>query len=458
MALAALARTAHAGGFDLEAVGARAVGRAGAAVVSADDGAALWYNPAGLARRGGWRAQLGLGLAAGGGDYLSNAFADMAPTIEDRGAVAATPTSGLQGSFGERWVVGVAYLEPSDHAYDSATPFGDVVDTCGLEAENQQRQQYPHRYAGTQLRYTRRGAGLGAAVRALPWLAVGAAVLAFDVTLVEDRTISGLPGVGDEVKGLCTAYDMALTARGSDRLVPGVTLGMLVAPPDAPLELALSLAWSDDARLSGAPSLDSSRGYPAGRLATAAVDADAQAEATLALPLVARAGARFLGARFAVELTGELLHGAALEDWSVRGVTLTATDTGAAAPLTTIPAAAVLRNTWALRGAVDVDVTEGLTLTGGYAFRRGGVTRSSLTPALADLDTHTVAVGAEIRAGGATITVGFSHAFGVAVDLATTASRAVVLHPLAPGGDVPAAGGRYDTSDTLLGIAVELER
>lgn len=58
------ASVAHAGGFDIPDNGAQSLGRGAAFVAKADDGTAIYYNPAGLARQRGTR------LYAGGNLYL----------------------------------------------------------------------------------------------------------------------------------------------------------------------------------------------------------------------------------------------------------------------------------------------------------------------------------------------------------------------------------------------------
>ena len=61
--------SAWAGGFELGDQGARATGRGGAFVVKADDGSAIYYNPAGLAKIDGTHLYLSYRMAYGDVEY-----------------------------------------------------------------------------------------------------------------------------------------------------------------------------------------------------------------------------------------------------------------------------------------------------------------------------------------------------------------------------------------------------
>ena len=79
------ARDARAGGFDIPDNGAQALGRGAAFVAKADDGTAIYYNPAGLARQRGTR------LYAGGNLYLHSFEFQRSGSYPDDPNNAATP-------------------------------------------------------------------------------------------------------------------------------------------------------------------------------------------------------------------------------------------------------------------------------------------------------------------------------------------------------------------------------
>jgi hypothetical protein len=450
--LAPVAARAQALDLPGGAGGVGPVGRAGVGVVAADDGSALWLNPAGLARRGGWRAQLGLTWHGRGGRFDTAEEFGAAPAQPRlQGASTRVPTLALEGGLGERIVIGVAWLEPTDARFAWPTP-----DPLRFDRMNDDKARYPGRYGGTALRLERRGAGAGVSVRALPWLAVGVSAWALRVDLAEARTVWGGQGVAGAVPNLGPAYDMPLALDAHDDLVPGAALGVIVAPLDAPIELGLSLSWSDDAALAGAPSLGPSRdvvGSSSDRLVRAEVAGDATARVTLPGALVVRAGVRFMAERFTVELDGELgFADDAAPAWRIEGVRVVAYD-GPSAELDAAPLGARLTPPLALRAATDVDVVPGfLVLSLGWAWTRAAVSSAALSPALPSLDAHVVALGAQAQSGGATLTLGLAHAFGLAAD---AEGGSTVLAPLA-AGDAPAAAGRYDTSATTVALGVEI--
>jgi long-subunit fatty acid transport protein len=449
----ALPGAARAQTLELPGAGGAAwVGRAGAGAVAADDAAALALNPAGLARRGGLRAQLGLAWQAWDARFVTaEDFGTGATAGDAQGEPTLAPSIGVQLGLGDRWVVGASYLEPVGASIGWPSP-----DPTRFDAMRDDKARYPWRYAGAATRLERRGVGAGMSLRALSWLAVGASAWLWRVDAAQDRAVWGGLGVASSLPNLTPAFDMTLSLRGS-AWTPGAAVGVLAAPEDAPLELALSVAWTGDATLGGAPSLTDSRGADTQTMRFDTAQVASTAHATLDLPggLTLRAGARFLAPRVAVELDGELGTGAAVDPvWRVFGVGLTSS-AGPSGTITTAPMGTSLGDARALRAAVDVDVVPGfLTLTAGWAWTRGAVRRGALTPALPSLEAHTLAFGAQTQAGGATVTIGVAHAFGMAD---SGVGRATVLAPLATGS-APAAAGAYDASTTTVAVGVEWQR
>ena len=79
------AEQARAGGFEMPDNGAQAVGRGGTFVAKADDGTAIYFNPAGLARQRGTR------LYAGGNFFFHSFSFQRAGSFPDDPNDARTP-------------------------------------------------------------------------------------------------------------------------------------------------------------------------------------------------------------------------------------------------------------------------------------------------------------------------------------------------------------------------------
>ena len=87
---------------------------------------------------------------------------------------------------------------------------------------------YPHRYAGTEARWSRRALAVAASWRAADWLAIGASATLAQVDLRETRRLwagfNGRDRLGDP------ARDVTVALSGGDGLVPGGAIGALIAP------------------------------------------------------------------------------------------------------------------------------------------------------------------------------------------------------------------------------------
>ena len=452
------ATVASAQTLDLAGAGVPStVGRAGSGVVAADDAAALWLNPAGLARRSGWRAQLGFTWVARSATFRSAESWSPVASAEARQLAGPriVPALGLEGPLGPRVVVGVAWLQPTELtlAWPTPDPFTLLGDDDDEQAE---RARFPARYAAGDLELRRRGGALGASVRALPWLALGASAWLVRVDATQSRALWGGQGPISALPNLTTAFDLRFEASGRAWSHGGV-LGALVAPLDTPVELALSFAFGSQATLSGKPTLTDSRGRSEGgaRYVTASVDDYARATLALPAPVVARGGVRFFGERLSLETGGAIARGgAATPVWRVEGVGMAFAGAGSA-PIAAVPLGVSLRDGWSLGAALDADVVPGfLTVAAGWSYARGAVARATLSPALPALATHTLALGATLRSEGYSVLVGLSYSPARAVELAP--GGATVIAPLAEGAP-PAARGTLDASTTLVGIAVEAE-
>jgi hypothetical protein len=439
LALIAAPRSALAGGLDWDVAGARAVGRAGAATVSEDGGAALLINPGGLVRRRSWRVQLGMRASDRDLTYIASDAPD-SPAIGDRASPQSARQIAILGPLGPL-VIGVAYLElgAMERSLPSPQDSQPAADVARL---------FPHRYGGTALGYQRRGLLFGASLRARPWLGVGMSLSISQVELEEQRRVwagfSGRDTLGDPQR------DLALTVSARDDFVPGINLGLLVAPPELPLEMSLSLSFTMDADLRGRAELARTRQdmFPAPEVL------EPRSHATKVNPLVARAGVRYLGERVFVEAGGEV---AVYRDvpliWAVEGVRVR-DQTQALGALTQVPSMVTERDHVTLRASADVEVASSfLWLCAGYAYRTGASPERSLTPAFADLDGHTLAIGAEGQWKGMTLTIGYARTLSPAADMPD--SDVVLVNPFV-GGSAPIGQGTYDTAYDLFAASLEL--
>ncbi|MEM9493450.1 MAG: hypothetical protein AAGC55_30155, partial [Myxococcota bacterium] len=364
-----------------------------------------------------------------------------APLIEDRGAPQAAPQLAVLLGLGERIAIGVAVLTTGGATRDLPRPLpgqtGDID------------QPFPHRYSGVQLRYRRRTLLAGAALRASSWLGVGVSLALSQVRMDETRHIwAGTPGL-DEMGGELSE-DLVLSVSGDDDIVPGVSLGVLIAPPEAPVEMAMAASYTMNAELEGTADLQTltSNPFPLPELSQPG------ARTELAVPLVIRAGLRYLGERFLLEAGAELaVHLADAPVWQLSGVSVRNANqmTGAISELSALVQP---RDHGALRLAADVEIAPGfLWLSAGYAYRSAASDPDRPSPVSSDRGGHTLAIGAEGYWNGMTLTIGYSRT--LTPTQTTSASEVVMIAPFDPA--ITTVGeGRYGGSRDTFGAAVEI--
>ncbi len=430
---------------ELGLVSPRAVGRAGAALVSDDGPAALFACPAAIARRGERRAQLG-GLFIDDDVWLSTAAH---PRISDRGPSELVPLAGAVGHLGPV-VVGVAIATTAslDRRLPAPEP-GLPADTVSAD--------FPHRHAALEARWTRRTAAAGLALRATEWLALGATATVARVDAVERRRVWAGFGGRDLPSGN-PVRDVDVTVTGADRLIPGAALGALVAPPEVPLELAVGASWAGDVHLDGDATVAWGRTPPPAGSATTAptvVAADATARARVASPLALQAGVRWVGERHAIEAGAAAWTylAADVPAWHIDGARVV-DDTGASAPLDRLPSRIGRRSHGALRVSGDLEILPGfLWLSAGYGWRGAAQATRATTLGGVDRGGHILAAGAELTAGAATVTVGWSRQ--LARETVVGAPGLPADNPFAAGA--PAANlGRHGHSRDVVAVGLEL--
>lgn len=438
LVLAAVPARARADGVAIVGGSPRAIGRAGASVVGDDGGGALLVNPAAIARRDSTRVQVGVALV----DDATSWDPDHpgGPIARDQAGSRLQPiaavVTGVRG-----WVIGVGVMTAGITERALRDP-SDVPVAANLGA------QFEYRYAGIAGELRRDTVALGAARRIGDAAAVGLAVGLSRVTMGETRRVwagfAGITEIGDPSR------DVELALAGTDERVPSVTAGVLIAPTESPMELAASVAWTQRTELDGTASAAGVMGGPVVRLSSP--------RSTLAFrqPLAVRAGVRYLGDRFVAEVGGDLWispRSTRATAWQVEGVQVVDPSTVSVAPAT-VPSRLSLRTHGAVRGAVDVELIAGfLWATAGYAYTVGSTTQARLSPTLAALGGHTLALGVEGTAGGFTYTIGWSRTLSTA----RRGGEAFALDNPFGAGDGAVPGGTYDGSADQLGVLLDVE-
>ncbi|WP_428262822.1 hypothetical protein [Haliangium sp.] len=421
--------------------GPRAVGRAGATLVSDDGAPALLNNPGGLVRRSALRLQVG--LVVDDRDLRFRALGD-APEVEDSSAPGTRPALAVIGTLGPV-VAGLAYLEPEEHsrALPAAVP-GRVFDAT-------EAGRLPHRYGGIAVAQRDQRLAAGAAVRAGDWLGAGVSVDLGRTRLRERRHV----WAGDDGAQLPgdPSRDLDVQVRGAGLSV-GAGAGVLIAPPTAPVELAASARYTYRGRLRG-PAGAARVGNTTDQPVDPEVALD-QPEAEVTLPdvLALRAGARYLGQRVLVEAAAALvLTPRAGTAWRLSGIGVDDSALGAAA-LTELPRLYDPGRYGAVQVAADVEVVAGFAwLTAGYGYRSSASRPGRLSPGYAEPGRHTAALGVEVYRAGITLTLGYSRSVAPAHTVTSTALRAANPYR---AGTVPVGLGRYRLARDSVGVAVEV--
>ncbi len=419
---------------EVELVSPRAIGHAGASLVSDDGAAAALACPAAMARRDGWRAQLA-GIAIDDGVWLDS---DGHPRVRDLGPAELAPLVGVQGAWGPL-IVGATLATTGSIDRRLARPASGLPDT-NVTAD------FPHRYAGLTAQWTRTTVAAAAALRANDWLAIGASLTAARVTSREERHLwagfAGRDGAGAPDR------DVRVTIDADDGFVPGAALGALIAPVDVPIELALGVAWADDARASGPARLATTHAEPR------VMAAGAVAHGRFGSALTLAAGVRWLGERWALELGATAwAYPTGQAGWTIDGAHLL-DESGAAAELAALPTRFARRSRGAAHAAVDVALVPGfLWVSAGWSVRGAGATPPQTTTIGVDSGGHTLGLGLEVSAGAATIQL------GVARQLARTVTALApglpYDNPFRGGTEAANLGAHTERRDTV-GVGVEL--
>jgi hypothetical protein len=442
----ALASSARADGTVVGGRYARTIGRAGVVTASDDGAGALLANPAGMARREGARIQLGLSFVD---DELYWIDAASAPAIRDQSSSRLLPLVAIEGALGD-FIVGAGVM--------TAARSERILLTPRLERPEDFGSFFQHRYAGLQGAFRRDTLVVGASRRLGDTVAMG---LSFGVSRAEVLERRRL-WAGDNVReDLSLAfpnaqYDCDLSFDAADNFVPSAVAGVLVAPADSRIELALSLGWSAPVRARGDVG-----GFGTAGTTAVVLSSDASARIEVEQPITARSGARWLGESWIIEVGADLWYfpRRAIEtEWRIDGVSIfdnTTLGASRQADLTTLTSRVSSRTHGALRGAIDIELMSGfLWATGGYAYATAGTSGARQSPTFGDLGGHTVGLGLEANAGAFTLTFGWGRTWSVRSPEPVTAWQ--LDNPFSTG-DGPIPNGTFDGSTDMIGISIDAE-
>ncbi len=422
----------------------RAVGRAGTTTVSGDSGMTLLTNPGGMVRRSGKRLLLSASLADTDLSYEAAASPN-SPVILNRAANSATPMIAYhQGNEEGTWVLGALVVVRNSEVSLPTPGFGQPKDDVA--------RLFPHRYGGTRWQRESRRLGVGGAIRIGESVGLGASASLGQVRLRESRRLWGGFAGRDDL--LDSDLDLALRLTGQDSYNPGASLGVLVAPPELPLEFALAAEFRRGQEFRSGPlALESTSTNDAPE----PIVGQASGSLRLASTYDLRSGIRYLGERFFVEVGAELnyVRSDKARSWSLENVQVV-DRSGLRRDLDFVGALVSQRTHMALRGAVDYEALPGfLWLTGGYAYQSPGASKNRQNPGFARLGGHTLAIGVETAFEDFVISLGYARHIERSRSVSAESSAMDVTNPF-DSGTAPANAGEYRQSSDQLGLAIEL--
>jgi hypothetical protein len=434
------ATTASANELTSPITSGTSTGRAGVTTVSGDLGAALERNPASLSRRGDSRARVGAIIR----DHdASFAVPDSAsPDIRDRGGAIGSPDLSAAYAIGD-WIIAAGLLELAHTEHELTDP------AFGQPAEDITRI-FPHRYGGTSFAFDRRALLLGASIRAAPWLAVGASV-GIESTSVSERRHLWAGFGGRDVVG-SPERDLSIELSGQQNFTPRAALGVLVAPLEVPIEIAVAGEVVAPAEISGPATLD--------RIANTSPQLlVASADSALALPgrISAHVGARYQGERFSVEANVSVrwVTEKGASEWEIDGLSIEDEST-AQSTISNHQSAIWQGHNASLGIAGDAVLIEDfLSLTWGYLFTSAASPRASLRPTFMQPDNHTLAIGAEGYWSGVTVSIGYARTLFPDLRIHNDEAQQLLDNPF-DAGTLAVGVGTYERSTDIFGISAEL--
>ena len=435
---AAVSSTAYAGGFEIPDNGAQALGRGGAFVAKADDGTAIYYNPAGLARQRGTRVFVGGNLFLHSYEFQrSGAFPDDPndtntpwgqkpyPVVTNSAGPFFAPLATVSTDFGtfDRLTVAIGAFGPS--------VVGNRTFPLAIQGA-----PASSRYDFIQSRSTIIYPTASAAYRITPWLDVG-----FSAHLVLakfDQTTVSYADLGQCLNVEYQPCDSLSTLVASATSFSG-TFGVLVRPT-ANVAFGVSLRTPASLEAEGILTPQAPKSAPI-------MVAPGQAFLSTRLPLVLRTGVRYIAMDGDFELY-DLELDATYEAWGAAqgdGPRIRVPTLGAVKNVDTLVVHGY-KDTFSVRlgGAYNIEAFDGV-----FSLRAGGYFDSAATGfayTRLDFDTLTKIAG----------TLGFGYRHGaVGVDFGYAAVASVPRLVGSNQGDVRpingAKGGKpIDNNGDLL--------
>ena len=413
---------ARGSAFSIAELGARAAGMGTAFTAVADDGSALFYNPAGIAFQPGMRLQMDNLVVVG--------FFHFFPLAPPFGTIV--PEKGFNGSIRPKFIA-VGSMYASQQISDRLTvgfgvfaPFGLADNFTNFNDSDPPLTKYPGRFAGTRARLESIWFQPTFAYRVTPnsSFAVGPALVFTHLFLeqsilnpLDDALEFGREAANDVFPGV----DKELAARSIARLLPegrariagtskspGISAGYLYKHPRGVINLGLMYRSAVTHHLQGKASFAFNKGYTLESF----VGADLLPKA---FPNQKIRGAFTTPATYGFGLSTSALGNTTLsadfhfQDYRrFSSVPLNFSETEAKNPDVRTPAEERLifdfRDSFQI--AVGFEKRHGnMALRGGYLYDRTPVVDKSVGPLFPDANRHSATVGLSMRAGNKEFTV-----------------------------------------------------
>ena len=454
---------AWAGGFHIPGRGARAAGRAGAAVVGGDDLSALWYNPANIGALDQHHLLLDVGLIdanfefrrAGRTDNDGRSVTYPEPA-ENTGAAIPIPMIAYATDLGlESWVLSVGTYGPYAASYrfpaDGPQRYSSISGENTIIAVTQATVAYR---LGRRLRL-----GVGLQNYILDLNSMSAA-----------STYSGIFGRSEDED-----LDLRLQLRVTDAWNPTANFGAWVAiwrgleaGASVQLPVQFDARGTMRIRLPHHVYFDGSWVEHVADDGTVTRD-EVPTRFEFRLPLILRGGLRYtgtgplVGAADTFDVEADLIF----ERWSeLRTIAVDPQGTLRNLPsvgdsqLRDLSVVLDMKDTYSARlgGAYrmsSLSTVDAVELRLGYAYETEARRDATYSTLLSDAARHTVAVGVSVQLGMTTVDLSYAHLFVASRHVTTSALRQV--NPSDADLEVQGIGnGDYTSSFNMLAVGVRL--